>query len=101
MKNSLWSQFVGLSLVTGMWIATPMANEAWQRATPQPRPSPNAPSDQNALQRLNGPPVTADKEKEGLDQQNQLEIRLEVQRLFATATELKDEVDNTNSSPGY
>ena len=98
MKNSLWNQFVVVALVTGIWIATPMANEAWQRATPQPRPSPNAPSDLNALQRLNGPPVTEDNEKEGLGQQNQLEIRLEVQRLFAMATELKDEVDNTNSN---
>ena len=98
MKNSLWNQFCGVVLVTGICIATPMAIEAWQRATPQPRPSPNAPSDLNALDRLNGPPATVDNGKQSVDQQNQLEIRLQVQRLYAMATELKDEVDNTNSN---
>jgi len=98
MKNLIWNQFMGVALVTSIWIGTPMAIEAWQRATPQARPSPNAPSDQNALQRLNGPPATVDNGKEGLDRENQLEIRLEVQRLYAMATELKDEVDNTNSN---
>jgi hypothetical protein len=98
MKNSLWNQFRGVVLVTGICIATPMAIEAWQRATPQPRPSPNAPSDLNALDRLNGPPATVDNGKQSVDQQNQLEIRLQVQRLYAMATELKDEVDNTNSN---
>ena len=98
MKNSLWNQFRGVVLVAGICIATPMAIEAWQRATPQPRPSPNAPSELNALDRLNGPPATVDNGKQGVDQQNQLEIRLQVQRLYAMATELKDEVDNTNSN---
>jgi len=98
MKNSLWNQFSGVVLVTGICIAIPMAIEAWQRATPQPRPSPNAPSDLNALDRLSGPPATVDNGKQSVDQQNQLEIRLQVQRLYAMATELKDEVDNTNSN---
>jgi len=98
MKNSLWKQFCAAVLVAGICIATPMAIEAWQRATPQPRPSPNAPSDLNALDRLNGPPATVDNGKQSVDQQNQLEIRLQVQRLYAMATELKDEVDNTNSN---
>jgi hypothetical protein len=75
-----------------------VAIEAWQRASPQPRPSPNAPSDLNALDRLNGPQPTVDNGKQSVDQQNQLEIRLQVQRLYAMATELKDEVDNTNSN---
>ena len=39
-----------------------------------------------------------DNGKQSVDQQNQLEIRLQVQRLYAMATELKDEVDNTNSN---
>jgi len=47
---------------------------------------------------LNGPPATVDNGKQSVDQQNQLEIRLQVQRLYAMATELKDEVDNTNSN---
>ena len=98
MKNSLWNRFGGIVLVAGICTATPMAIEAWQRATPQPRPSPNAPSELNALDRLNGPPATVDNGKQSVDQQNQLEIRLQVQRLYAMATELKDEVDNTNSN---
>jgi len=98
MKNSVWNRFGAVVLVTGICIATPMAIAAWQRATPQPRPSPNAPSDLNALDRLNGSPVTVDNGKQSVDQQNQLEIRLQVQRLYAMATELKDEVDNTNSN---
>jgi hypothetical protein len=98
MKNSLWNQFSGAVLVAGIWMAAPAAIEAWQRATPQPRPSPNAPSDLNALDRLNGPSPSVDNGKQSVDQQNQLEIRLQVQRLYAMATELKDEVDNTNSN---
>ena len=99
MKNSLWNRFGGIVLVAGICTATPMAIEAWQRrATPQPLPSPNAPSDLNALDRLNGPQPTVDNGKQSVDQQNQLEIRLQVQRLYAMATELKDEVDNTNSN---
>ena len=98
MKNSLWKQFSGVVLVTGMCVATPMAIAAWQRVTPQPLPSPNAPSELNALDRLNGRPPTVDNGKQSVDQQNQLEIRLQVQRLYAMATELKDEVDNTNSN---
>jgi hypothetical protein len=47
---------------------------------------------------LNGPPARVDNGKQSVDQQNQLEIRLQVQRLYAMATELKDEVDNTNSN---
>src|SRR5260370_34309681 len=98
MKNSLWNQFIGVVLVAGICITTPMAIEAWQRATPQPRPSPNAPSDLNALDRLNGSPVTGDNGKQSVDQQNQLESRLQVQRQYAMATELKEEADKTNSN---
>ena len=36
--------------------------------------------------------------KQEVDRQNQQEIRLEVQRLYAMATELKDEMDKTNAN---
>jgi hypothetical protein len=78
-----------------------MVIEAWQaRPTPaiNPMPSPNAPKNQNAPRGLDGPELTVDNPKQALDQQNQVEIRMEVQRLFAMATELKDEVDKTNSN---
>ena len=97
MKNS---QFVYVMCVTVMF-ATPMAIGAWQeRPSPviKPMPSPNAPKNQNAPRGLDGPELTVDNPRQALDQQNQVEIRMEVQRLFAMATELKDEVDNTNSN---
>jgi hypothetical protein len=78
-------------MVIGSWQAHP---------TPviKPIPSPNAPKNENAPQGLNGPELTVDNPKQALDQQNQVEIRMEVQRLFAMATELKDEVEKTNSN---
>jgi hypothetical protein len=99
MKNLRLSLFAGIVFVTLVSTsATPMVIQAWQRVSPQPLPSPNAPSDQNALERLTGPPINSDKGKEALDRENQIEIRLQVQRLYAMATELKDEVDRTNSN---
>jgi hypothetical protein len=61
-------------------------------------PSPNAPKSQNAPTGLDGPAVTPENSRQNIDQQNQAEIRLQVQRLYAMATELKDEVDGTNSN---
>jgi len=47
---------------------------------------------------LDGRPLPVENGKQEVDKQNQQEIRLEVQRLYAMATELKDEVDRTNSN---
>jgi hypothetical protein len=97
MKNS---PFLYVMCVTLMF-ATPMVIGAWQaHPTPviKPIPSPNAPKNENAPRGLNGPELTVDNPKQALDQQNQVEIRMEVQRLFAMATELKDEVEKTNSN---
>jgi hypothetical protein len=97
MKNLRLSLLTGIASVAFVLMsATPMVIQAWQRANPQPLPSPNAPSDRNALERLTGPSITGDKSKDALDRENQIEIRLQVQRLYAMATELKDEVDRTN-----
>jgi hypothetical protein len=98
MKKLRWSPSFAAAFLAVSIAATPISIEAWQRVSPQPRPSPNAPSDLNALDRLNGPRATVDNGKEGVDQQNQIEIRMQVQRLYAMATELKDEVDRTNSN---
>ena len=97
MKNS---PFVYVMCGTLMF-AIPMVIGAWQaHPTPviKPIPSPNAPKNENAPRGLNGPELTVDNPKQALDQQNQVEIRMEVQRLFAMATELKDEVEKTNSN---
>ena len=85
--------------LSGMLFATPIWIEAWQaRPAPQPKASPNAPTNQNAPQGLDGPPLTVDSNKQTLDRQNQAEIRMDVQRLYAMASELKDEVDRTNAN---
>jgi hypothetical protein len=101
MKNLISGLFMGSVCLSGMLIATPTGVEALQeRPSPviKPVPSPNAPKNQNAPSGLDGPPVTAEISRQNVDQQNQVEIRLQVQRLYAMATELKDEVDNTNSN---
>jgi hypothetical protein len=101
MKNLYSSLFMGIVCLCGMLIAAPMGIEALQeRPSPviKPVPSPNAPKNQNAPTGLDGPAVTAETSRQSVDQQNQAEIRLQVQRLYAMATELKDEVDNTNSN---
>jgi hypothetical protein len=102
MKNLFSSVSIGVLCLSGTLIAAPMAIEALQEhPSPviKPVPSPNAPKNQNVPQGLDGPALTTgDNSRQSLDQQNQVEIRMEVQRLFAIATELKDEVDNTNSN---
>ena len=101
MKNLLSGLFMGIVCLSGMLIAAPVAIEALQeRPSPvfKPVPSPNAPKNQNAPSGLDGPAVTPENSRQNIDQQNQTEIRLQVQRLYAMATELKDAVDNTNSN---
>jgi len=98
MMKSHWETEVVLCCFCATLFATPMIR-AWQaHPVPQPRPSPNAPTNENAPQGLEGrPPVVNNNNKQALDQQNQVEIRMEVQRLYAMASELKDEVDRTNA----
>ena len=99
MKYSHWKLGVTVIYLSGILLATPIWIEAWQqRPVPQPKASPNAPTNQNAPQGLDGPPLTVDGNKQTLDRQNQAEIRMDVQRLYAMASELKDEVDRTNAN---
>ena len=65
-------------------------------APPQPRPSPNAPNP-NFPPGLKGPPVTGT-DKKAIDRQNQEEIRTDVTKLYEMVSELKDEVDKTNTN---
>jgi hypothetical protein len=83
--------------LAGLSLAGPDLIKAWQSPHPLPRPSPNAPINQNAPLGLDGRPAPPESGKPSVDQQNQQEIRMEVQRLYAMATELKDEVDRTNA----
>jgi len=98
-----YSAKLGISVicVVVILLATPKWIGAWQQSHPtpviKPIPSPNAPKSENVPQGLEGSLASKEEKKQLLDQQNEQEIRLEVQRLYAMATELKDEVDNTNS----
>lgn len=65
---------------------------------PAPKPSPNAPINQNAPQGLETLPSSSSPEKRSITAQEDAEVRLDVQRLYALATQLKDEVDNTDAS---
>jgi hypothetical protein len=98
--NNPWGKGIVLTVVTGFIFATAGGTSA-QHPTPQPpqaRQSPNAPTNQNAPQGLDGPSLTPDTNKESIDAQNDREIRAGVQRLYALVTELKNEVDQTNSN---
>jgi len=44
------------------------------------------------------PPSIVMQDQRTLDARNQLELRMNVQRLYALATELKDDMDHTNST---
>jgi len=98
-----YSAKLGISVicVVVILLATPKWIGSWQQSHPtpviKPIPSPNAPKSENVPQGLEGSLASKEEKKQLLDQQNEQEIRLEVQRLYAMATELKDEVDNTNS----
>jgi hypothetical protein len=63
---------------------------------PQPRPSPNTP-DGNVPSGLKGPAVTGPDEK-SLDLQNQAEVRADIERLYALAFELREQMKVTNGA---
>jgi hypothetical protein len=79
-------------------ISTPAFVNAWhQRPVIQPKPSPNAPNP-SVPAGLDGVRMGTESDKQTVNAQNEQEIRLEVQRLYAMATELKDEVDHTHAN---
>ena len=65
---------------------------------PQPQQSPNAPTNQNVPQGLDGPQLTPGSNRQSVDPQNQEEIRAGVERLYALVVDLKNEVNRTNSN---
>jgi hypothetical protein len=90
MKRSSSRVSVAAVFVLAICFATPLFLMAWQTRAPQ---VPGFAANQ-AL--LNGPPVVYKSEKLAREANNQLELRLDVQRLYALSTELKDEVDHAN-----
>jgi spore coat polysaccharide biosynthesis protein SpsF (cytidylyltransferase family) len=90
MKRSSSRVSVAALFVLAIWLVTPLFLKARQTRAPElPRFAAN-----QAL--LNGPPVVYKSEKLAKEANNQLELRLDVQRLYALSTELKDEVDHAN-----
>jgi len=94
MKQSSSRVSVALVLAFAISVLAPLALRAWQ-GRPQHQLA-GVPANQAPLDSSSPPPLFVS-DKPTLDAQSQLEIRLSVQRLYALATELKDEVDRTSS----
>lgn len=98
MRNGRWKELILVICATGALVSAP-AVIAWQHPTPsppQPRQSPNAPTNQNAPQGLEGQLSAPDTGATPIDAENERELRLSVQRLYAMVAELKEEIDHTN-----
>jgi hypothetical protein len=80
---------VALVLLFAFCICAPLILQAWQTRSAVPN--------QVLLGGLNSPPVVYKSEKLDRDPKSQIELRLDVQRLYALSTELKDEVDRANT----
>ncbi len=61
----------------------------------QPMPSPNAPNP-HAPAGLDRPPIGSSADKRGLDPQLELQIKNDVEQLFALASDLKKQVESTD-----
>lgn len=64
--------------------------------TPQPLPSPNAPTNQNAPAGLNGPEIIHPDKPAQPNPQTAQAVNAAVQEIYARALELKNEADHTN-----
>src|SRR6266576_2345317 len=82
----------------GVLVARPFL-AAWQtpgvRPAPQPRPSPNA-RNPNFPSGLDGPQATGS--DKAIDRQNQKEIKGDVTKLYEMVSELKEQIDRTDST---
>jgi hypothetical protein len=89
-RRSILKNVVGTAgtLATARWMYA-----AFQH--PQPMPSPNAPTNQNAPGGLNGPKVT-NSDTPAPNPMNGEQIAAMVQQLYKLASELKEEVEHTN-----
>src|SRR5260370_38534549 len=89
-------------LKTVVGTAGTLATAPWVYAAfqhPQPMPSPNAPNNQNFPGGLNGPQPTKG-DKAAPNSMNQEQIDALVQHVYKLASELKEEVEQTNLAAG-
>jgi hypothetical protein len=90
-RRSLFQSFAG---VTTALAASPLLFSQ-ARPAPQPLPSPNAPNP-NYPQGMNGPgPTPVD--KKAINQENQKQIREDIDRMYVLISDLKQEISVTNT----
>jgi hypothetical protein len=92
MKRSSSRVSVALFSTLALCVFAPLILQAWQT-----RPPRNGSGNQALLNGPNPTPVVYKGDKQAREAGNQLELRLDVQRLYALSVELKDEVDRSNS----
>jgi hypothetical protein len=80
------------------FTSAPIAGQHPTPSPPQPRQSPNAPTNQNVPGGLEGVPTSVETRKVPINEQNERELRANVQRLYMMVSELKDEVNKTNAN---
>ncbi len=85
-----------LAGAAGVFAASPVLLFG-QRPTPQPLPSPHAPNP-NFPPGLDGPDIKPGSGNKSADPQIQREIRIDVQKLYELASELKEQVEKTDAS---
>jgi hypothetical protein len=91
MKRSSSRVSAGLVFTFALCALAPLILQAWQT-----RPPRNGLANQALLNGPNPMSVVYKSDKQARDAENQLELRLDVQRLYALSTELKDEVDRSD-----
>ena len=95
---ALRTTFMSLGILA-LLLASANLPSAAQRAVPrppQPAPSPNTPNS-NVPSGLDGPKVTGSDPK-ALDLQNQAEIKADIERLYALAFELREQMKQTDAT---
>jgi hypothetical protein len=93
MSESRRQLLMNLVGAAGLLVASPLVFSA---QSPQPMPSPNAPT-RNFPHRVGDPDPTGPDPKT-IDKQNQAEIKLEVQKLSDLVNELKEQVDKNDAT---
>jgi len=91
-RRQLLTTFVAAA---GALAATPVLASALQHS-PQPIPSPNAPTNQNFPAGLDGPTNQPTEEKKQIDPKRQEEIRTDIQKLYDLAAQLKEETGKSD-----
>src|SRR3981189_294598 len=65
---------------------------------PQPRPSPNAPDAHVPYGLKNGPQAATGPDQKAIDRAKQQELRTDVSKLYEMVSELKEQVEKTDTS---